>query len=290
MPTIDGRWNAGHSKRRASGWKTAVPAESTRLEARGSRRRPGAGGSRARGRTARAPIPSGPSSHFWAATAYASAPVASKSTRIAPTLCAPSTAMRAPRAWASSANAATGRTAPVVQVTCEATTSRVSWRHRGLERREGRRVVAAVTDVDEVDLDARAVAERVERPERTRVLEAGRHGAVAGPPVDRRGDRVHAVGRGVGQRDRRRVGGEHRRHRRARLGHPLQRLGRSRRRGRGRRPARSWRARPSPPRSRPGAARPSRCSGRCRRRAPAGPPGRRPAVPRRAMNGATTAV
>ena len=47
--------------------------------------------------------------------------------------CAPSTASSAPRAWASSAIPATGRTAPVVQATCEIATSRVPGDDRGVD-------------------------------------------------------------------------------------------------------------------------------------------------------------
>ena len=47
------------------------------------------------------------------------------------------------------------------------------------------RVVAAVADVDEVDLDPEPGAQVVQRPDAARVLEARRHGPVAGSPVDR---------------------------------------------------------------------------------------------------------
>ena len=89
---------------------------------------------------------------------------------MAPAAWAPSTTTSAPRAWASSAMAATGMTAPVVQSTCEIETSRVSGRDRRVEGGEGPRVVAVVTGVDELDLDAGAVAQRVQRAERARVL------------------------------------------------------------------------------------------------------------------------
>ena len=124
IPTIDGRWKFDDSKRRASGQPTAAPAGSTVSKEKyppneGSRR------SRTPGATAMAPIPSGPSSHFWADTAYTSAPVAASSTGMAPAPWAPSTIMSAPRAWAISAMPAMGRTAPVAHRTCEMATSLV---------------------------------------------------------------------------------------------------------------------------------------------------------------------
>ena len=69
MPTTDGRWKPVASNRRASGHQRgragAVDASSKLNQP------PSAGTSRsiAPGSTTRAPIPSGPSSHFWAGTA-----------------------------------------------------------------------------------------------------------------------------------------------------------------------------------------------------------------------------
>ena len=68
IPTTDGRWNIGHSKRRASGHHRPVPCPSTRSKLN-QPAMAGVSRSIARGPTTRAPIPSGPSSHFWAGIA-----------------------------------------------------------------------------------------------------------------------------------------------------------------------------------------------------------------------------
>ncbi len=79
----------------------------------------------AAGSTTIAPMPSGPRSHFWAGSAYKSAPSSSNLNGIAPAACAPSTTTSAPRSWAIAAIRAIGRTAPVVHRTCEMATRRV---------------------------------------------------------------------------------------------------------------------------------------------------------------------
>ena len=78
-------------------------------------------------------------------------------------------------------------------------------RDRGIERGERPVVVAIVAGVDERDLDAVSVAQRVQRPDAAGVLVGGRHGASAGAPVGEQRRGVHRVGRRVGQaRPRRR--------------------------------------------------------------------------------------
>ena len=105
---------------------------------------------------------------------------------MAPAAWAPSTTTSAPRSWAMSAMARTGMTAPVVHRTCEIDTSRVSRGDGGIEGGDRPLVVAVVARVDECDVDAEAVAERVERPEGAGVFVGGRHGPVARAPVGHR--------------------------------------------------------------------------------------------------------
>ena len=190
----------------------AAPSRSSRSS--GSRRRPGAAGRpRPGGRPAR------PSPPVRAATSARRSrtrrrPVASKSTGIAPTLCAPSTTNRAPRAWASSASPATGRTAPVVHGHVGGHDEPRPGRHRGLDgrqrparRRRRRRCRRSRSR-------SRAPGARTSGPTAPACSRQVVTCPVAGRHVDGARDGVHAVGRRVGQRDRRRVGREHGRHRR----------------------------------------------------------------------------
>ena len=115
-------------------------------------------------------------------------------------------------------------TAPVVHRTCEIETSRVPGVIGGVERGERPVVVAIVAGIDERELDAVAVAQRVQRPDAAGVLVRGRHDAAARAPVgeERRG--VHRVGRRMGQADGADVGPEDRRHAGPRLVHAGERL------------------------------------------------------------------
>ena len=169
---------------------------------RSARRTPAASRSRAARATAMAPIPSGPEQPLLG-RGWRRRPrrVASTSTGIAPALWAPSTTTSAPRAWASSAISATGRTAPVAHST---------WRERHdarpvvdgrVEGGDDRIPIAADADVDELDVDPEPVSQVVQRARAARMLEAGRDGPVAGPPVDRPDPDVHAIARGMGQSD-----------------------------------------------------------------------------------------
>ena len=98
-------------------------------------------------------------------------------------------------------------------------------RDRRIERSERPFVVAVVAGVDERDVHAIPVAQRVQRAGRAGVLVGGRHRATAGPPVGQQRRGVHPVGRGMGQRDRVDVGPDHRGDPGPRLRHPRQRLG-----------------------------------------------------------------
>ena len=71
----------------------------------------------------------------------------------------------------------------------------------GVEGGDDPLVVAAVADVEEVEVDAVTRSRQVQRADAARVLEAGGHGLVAGRPVDPVDADVHAVGRGVGEGD-----------------------------------------------------------------------------------------
>ena len=85
----------------------------------------GSASATARGDAHSAPVPSGPSSHFWPGKAMKSAPMASASTRIAPADWAASTAYQTPRSRAMRPISTTGSTAPVVHSTWERETRRV---------------------------------------------------------------------------------------------------------------------------------------------------------------------
>ena len=205
---------------------------------------------------------------------------------MAPAACAPSTTTSAPRAWASSAIARdrhdrAGRPQDVRQ--------RDGPRPLVDRRVEGGEDVAPSSppspDVDELDVDAGRARRTYSAPMppgcSRRVVTARSPGRQS---IDQQPD-VHAVGRGVGQGDVVDVGRQDRRHRGARLVQALEELRRSSRGGRARRSARSRRARPSRRPSRRARDRPSRCSGRCRRRAPGAPPAARRAGPRQAGRG-----
>ena len=84
-------------------------------------------------------------------------------------------------------------------------------------------VIAAVADVEQVEVDPVPVAHDEQRPEPAGVLVAGGDGPVAGPPVDAVDGRVHAVGRAVVDGHVVEVGGDHGGGRRAQLVEPLQR-------------------------------------------------------------------
>ena len=94
-------------------------------------------------------------------------------------------------------------------------------RDRGLERGDRPRIVAVIAGIEHLDRGRASVAERVQRADPARMLEAGRDGAVSRLPVDGQRGRVHAIRRGVGQRHGRNVGAHDRRHPGARLGHAL---------------------------------------------------------------------
>ena len=73
---------------------------------------------------------------------------------------------------------------------------------RGVEGGDRPRVVTVVAGVDERDLHAGPVAQRVQRPDPARVLVGGRHRAATRAPVGEQRRGVHPVRRRVGQRDR----------------------------------------------------------------------------------------
>ena len=78
-------------------------------------------------------------------------PRSSNRVGMAPAACAPSTTTSAPRAWAISAIAATGRTAPVVQATCDSDDEPGAGRDRGIEGGDRPRVVAVIADVEDLE-------------------------------------------------------------------------------------------------------------------------------------------
>ena len=228
-PRTGGRRATTAASPRAVDALEAEPAAERRDEARRSRA----------GSTTSAPIPSGPSSHFWAGTrVQVRAELVEPDRDRAGGLGAVDDDQRAAGVGERRRSAATGMTAPVVHRTCEIETSRVPGVIAASNAASVRVVVAVVAGVDEDELDADPVAERVQRPEAAGVLVRGRHDAAAGPPVGQQRGGVHPVGRGVGQGDRADVGAEHGRDAGARLGHPLRGTRRSRRGGRARRRAR----------------------------------------------------
>ena len=120
------------------------------------------------------------------------------STGMAPAAWAPSTMTSASRAWARSAMARMGMTAPVDHRTW-LMTDRPGPRRRWLARRprrpaRGRRPRRRRAGSRSTPM---AVAHDEQRTEPARVLVAGGDGSIAGPPVDAVDGRVHAVGGAV---------------------------------------------------------------------------------------------
>ena len=93
-----------------------------------------------------------------------------------------------------------------------------------VERRQDVGFRTRRVDIDEREIDPAARPQVVERADPAGMLEAGRDGAIARPPLDAPDPDVHPVGRGVGEPDVADVGGQDGRRRGPGLGHPLQRL------------------------------------------------------------------
>ena len=255
-----------HSNRRRVGRKTAVAGRVERLEAEVAARRPGAAGRElAGGRRAR-PSPPDRAATSGRRPRRRRRP-SPRVDGIAPTACAPSTATSAPRGVGELGDRARPA-APRRSSTARArsTTSRV----RGVIAASNAASVASSSPPSpmstNVDLDAAAPAARTAARGAPacswRVVTARSPGRQSTAPaiafMPSVVEWVSAIAADVG--------GEHRRDARPRLGHPLRGPRGSRRRGRGPWSSSQPASRPSPPRSRPGSARRSRCSGRCRRR------------------------
>ena len=121
-PTTDGRWKNPNSNRRAPGRSTGRCGSNVSYEMK-----PALAGTTLSAQARRAhsaPMPSGPSSHFWPGIAYASTLRDSMSIGIAPADWAPSMIVAAPASRASAPSLAIGRTAPVVHRTWLATIAR----------------------------------------------------------------------------------------------------------------------------------------------------------------------
>ena len=169
-----------------------MPARVDRLEAEVARRTPGASRSRAPGATTRAPMPSGPSSHFWAATAYSVRARGRRSRTGSRRRSARRRRRRGrPAAWAISAMAGdrqhrAGRST----ARARATTSRVRGVDRG--RRTPRASVASSppspTSTKSISTPRGRAARRAGRA-RPACSSVVVDGAVAGSPVDGHDDR-----------------------------------------------------------------------------------------------------
>ena len=135
IPTTDGRWIAGRT-RSAGRRATRPPSPCAVRRCSKLNQPPSAGVSRsidARVGPTRAPIPSGPSSHFWAGDGVQVGAEVVEANGIAPAAWAPSTTTSAPRSWAISAIRATGMTAPVVHSDVRDRDQPGAGRDRGLE-------------------------------------------------------------------------------------------------------------------------------------------------------------
>ena len=214
-------------------------------------------------RTHSAPMPSGPSSHFWPGIAYASAPRSSSVDRdraggLRAVDDRPARRARG-RASAMARDGQDRAGRPQHVADDDGPGPLVEGRGR-TPRRSARRSPPSPTS-SEVEVDPEPVAQRRAAARAPpgcswRVVTARSPAASRSPWTAE----VHAVGRGVGERDVVEVGGRARR-RRPRAPRPCAAATSSevRRRCRARRPARGRPARPSPRRSRRAAARRARC-------------------------------
>ena len=101
---------------------------------------------------------------------------------MAPAACAPSMIETAPASRASVPIRPTGRTAPVVHRTWLKTTAFAGRSRAPRNASSVSVVVAAVAHVEQLDLDAEPIAQRLQRPEDARVLVVRGQHPVPGPP------------------------------------------------------------------------------------------------------------
>ena len=220
MPVTDGAWKFDASKARASDRSGPNPSSSSTRPSAPTEA--GRTWPRARREQKRAPMPSGPSSHFCAGSARKSTSRSSTSSAIAPTDWAPSSATRAPAWWAI--RASLGRAVAGRSTSRRARRAPVGDDRRAPLDRVHRRVVVDRRDVHDSDLDPSPLGQVAHRGDHGRIFQARRHEPIAGSPVDRPEGRVDAVGRAVGQRHRVDVGVDDRGDARPRLVEPHERV------------------------------------------------------------------